>query len=44
MTSSMASIQSPAAKTQVDTRLATAQGRATGNQAAVIGNLRSIGR
>lgn len=44
MASSMASIQSPAAKTQVDTRLATAQGRAAGNQAAVIGNLRSIGR
>ena len=44
MTSSMASIQSPAAKTQVDTRLATAQGRAAGNQAAMIGNLRTLGR
>lgn len=44
MASSMASIQSPAAKTQVDTRLATAQGRAAGNQAAMIGNLRTIGR
>ena len=44
MTSSMTSIQSPAAKAQADTRLATAQGRAAGNQAAVIGNLRNIGR
>ncbi|KIQ36817.1 hypothetical protein RT97_01355 [Variovorax paradoxus] len=44
MTNSMGAIRSPAAKTQLDTRLATAQGRATGNQAVVLGNLRNIGR
>ncbi|WP_077000830.1 hypothetical protein [Variovorax sp. KK3] len=44
MATSVSTIQSPAAKTQVDTRLATAQGRAAGNQATVFANLRTLGR